>query len=109
MEMAMAESEQHSDLHNNEQESTSSPFIEYLQTEKGHQMAARVIGMAEDFKKMLLYKSGSQSLVEKWQLAIVIFAIVGAVTVLTLFNKFDPSIGILFGVLVGYIIGKKGL
>jgi hypothetical protein len=109
MEKSMAENDQHSDPHENEQENVSSPFIEYLQTEKGHQMAARVIGMAEDFKKMLLYKSGNQSLVEKWQLAIVIFAIVGAVTLLTLFNKFDPAVGILFGVLVGYIIGRKGL
>jgi hypothetical protein len=92
-----------------ESDNAPSPFIEYLQSEKGHQMATRIIGMAEDFKKMLLYKSGSHSLVEKWQLAIVIFAIVGAVTLLTLFNKFDPAVGILFGVLVGYIIGKKGL
>ncbi|MGD9102906.1 MAG: hypothetical protein PVH97_12850 [Desulfobacterales bacterium] len=105
----MAENNQHSDQPYSEPENASSPFIEYLQTEKGHQMAARILGMAEDFKKMLLYKSGSHSLVEKWQLAIVIFAIVGAVTVLTLFDKFDPAIGILFGVLVGYIIGKKGL
>lgn len=105
----MADNDIHAEQQSSEQEGASSPFIEYLQTEKGHQMATRVIGMAEDFKKMLLYKSGSHSLVEKWQLAIVIFAIVGAVTLLTLFNKFDPAVGILFGVLVGYIIGKKGL
>jgi hypothetical protein len=109
MVMPMAENDPHFKQQPNDHENTSSPFIEYLQTEKGHQMATRIIGMAEDFKKMLLSKSGSHSLVEKWQLAIVIFAIVGAVTLLTLFNKFDPAVGILFGVLVGYIIGRKGL
>jgi hypothetical protein len=109
MEIWMAENDLDSDYQYNEQEGASSPFIEYLQTEKGHQMANKVFAIAEDIKKTLLYQSGSHSLLEKWQLAIVIFAIVGAVTLLTLFDKFDPAVGILFGVLVGYIIGKKGL
>lgn len=84
-------------------------LVEYLKTEKGHQLASKIIGIVEDLKKAFLNKKASQTAVERWQLAIAITVIVVAVTVLTLFNRLDPSVAILFGTIFGYLIGKKGI
>ena len=87
----------------------TNPLVEYLKTEKGHQLASKIISIIEDLKKMYLGKKAGQGLIEKWQMAIAVTVIVTAVTVLTLFDKLDPAVGILFGTILGYLIGKKGL
>lgn len=91
-----------------EMDPDSNALVEYLKTEKGHQLATKVIGILDDIKKAFLGKTAGQTLIEKWQLALSISVIVFAVTLLTLFDKLDPSVAILFGTLFGYLIGKKG-
>lgn len=44
---------------------------------------------------------------EKAITCVLVVVIIVAVTILTYLDKFTPSIGVLFGSLVGYIYGKK--
>ncbi len=84
-----------------------SPLFEYLKTEQGHQLASRIVGIVEDVKKATLEKSSTHAIFEKWVQAAVIVVVVVAASVLSYFGKFETSIGVLFGTLVGYIFGKR--
>ena len=92
-----------------ETDQETNPLVEYLKTEKGHQLASKIIGIIDDLKKAFLGKKAGQTVMEKWQLAITISVIVFAVTLLTLMDRLDPSVAILFGTIFGYLIGKKNL
>lgn len=83
------------------------PFLDYLQTDKGHELASRTIGIVEDIKKATLEKSSDHAKFEKWMQFGVIIVVVVAASLLSYFGKFETSIGVLFGTLVGYIFGKR--
>jgi hypothetical protein len=83
------------------------PFLSYLETEKGHEIASRVLSIFEDIKKAALEKNASHAKFEKWlQVGIVLFVIVAS-SLLTYVEKFDSTVAVLFGTLVGYLFGKK--
>jgi hypothetical protein len=97
-------------LHNDrdqEEAPEQSPLMQYLTSDKGYTLASRLLEIIEDVKKDYFERPRRIAILEKWQIAIIFGAVVFAVTLLTLFDKFSPAVGILFGVLVGYIIGKK--
>jgi|SRR5450830_122701 len=83
------------------------PFLDYLQTDKGHELASRTIGIVEDVKKAALEKSSSHAIFEKWMQFGVVIVVVLAASILSYFGKFETSVGVLFGTLVGYIFGKR--
>jgi hypothetical protein len=83
------------------------PLFGYLQTQQGHEIASRVLGMLESIKHSTLDKSTGNVRVEKYIQAMVILAVVIATSVLVAFGKFESSVGVLFGTLVGYVFGKK--
>ncbi len=83
------------------------PFLNYLQSEQGHEIASRVLKIIEDVKKATLEKTTSHATFEKWLQAGIVVVVVGAASGLSYFGKFDTSLGVLFGTLVGYIFGKK--
>lgn len=84
-----------------------SPLFEYLKTDKGHELASRIVGIVEDIKKATLEKSSTHAIFEKWLQAAVIIVVVAAASILSYFGKFETSVGVLFGTLVGYIFGKR--
>ena len=84
-----------------------SPFLDYLKTENGHALAGRVIGLVEDFKKATLEKTTRHATLEKILQITIIVVVVGAASWLSYLDKFETSIGVLFGTLVGYFFGKR--
>lgn len=92
---------------NDDEEIDIGPFLAYLESEKGHEIASRSLKIIEDIKKATLETSSSHAKFEKWlQVTIIVIVIVSS-SVLTYFGKFDSTLGVLFGTLVGYLFGKK--
>ena len=83
------------------------PFFSYLESEKGHEIASRTLKIIEDIKKATLENTYSHASFEKWLQVLIIAMVIAASSVLTYFGKFDSTIGVLFGTLVGYLFGKK--
>src|SRR5260221_977273 len=79
------------------------PFLEYLESANGHELASRLLGIVEDIKKSALHKSTSHAIFEKILQATIIVVVVVATSLLTYFQRFDTSIAVLFGTFVGYI------
>ncbi len=83
------------------------PFLAYLESDKGHELASRTLKIFEDIKKSALENSASHAKFEKWlQVGIVVLVILAS-SFLTYVGKFDSTVGVLFGTLVGYLFGKK--
>lgn len=90
-----------------EDEIDVTPVLDYLQTDKGHEILSRVLTIFEDVKKATIEKSSSHAVFEKWLQAGIIILVVLATSVLSYLGKFETSVGVLFGTLVGYIFGRK--
>ncbi len=82
-------------------------ILGYLQSPQGHELTSRLLTVVEDIKKSTLEKNSSHAAFEKWLQAGIIFLVVIASSILAYLGKFDTSLGVLFGTLVGYIFGKK--
>jgi hypothetical protein len=85
----------------------TSPFFDYLRTQQGHEIASRAVSIIEDVKKAALSHSASNARLEKWLQIAIVVAVIAASTYLTATDKFNPTIGVLFGTLVGYVFGKR--
>lgn len=83
------------------------PLIAYLNGERGHELASRLIAVIESIKHSTIDKSASHAMVEKYVQVIVILAVVICTSLLVYVGKFEASVGVLFGTLVGYVFGKK--
>jgi hypothetical protein len=87
---------------NEEDEIDIGPFLAYLESERGHELASRTLRIFEDIKN-----SSSHAKFEKWLQVGIIFLVIVSSSALTYVGKFDSTIGVLFGTLVGYLFGKK--
>lgn len=83
------------------------PFLYYLESDKGHELASRLLAIIEDIKKATIQTSTSHAKFEKWLQAGIVLVVVVAASTLTYVGKFDSTLGVLFGTLVGYLFGKK--
>jgi hypothetical protein len=85
----------------------ASPVLDFLSTTNGSQIATQMISAFQSLQQ----EGGKTQLAinkfEKLITCVLVVVIITAVTALTYFDKFTPSIGVLFGSLVGYIYGKK--
>lgn len=90
-----------------EEESDFYPFFDYLQSDKGHEVTSRILRIFEDLKKVAIEKNVSHAKFERIMQVSVISGVVLAASFLTYFGKFDTSVGVLFGTLVGYLFGKR--
>jgi len=92
-----------------------SPFIDYLRSPEGHQIASRVVGLIEEIKKATLDKGAIQFQLDHKQKinlyflqgAVFAIAIISAST-LTYYDKFNSPMALLFGTMVGYFFGRRG-
>jgi hypothetical protein len=90
-----------------EEEIDVSYFFEYLHSEKGHEVASRILGIVEDLKKAALVRSSEHAKFERLLQVGTVVVVVVAASFLTYAGKFDASLGVLFGTLVGYLFGKR--
>lgn len=90
-----------------DQEVDFSPFIDYLKSPQGHDIASRVVGIIEDVKKATIDKNYSHAMFNRWLEAAVIVVVVGAVVGLSVVDKLNPTVGVLLGSVVGYFFGKN--
>ncbi|HYS05525.1 MAG TPA: hypothetical protein VEW47_10070 [Candidatus Dormibacteraeota bacterium] len=93
-------------------------FFEYLRSDKGHELATRIVSLFEEIKKATLDRSAEQALVQERfepqhrrnslivQAGTLGLTIVAA-SVLIYRGKFDSTAGVLFGTLVGYVFGRR--
>lgn len=84
-----------------------SPFLKYLQSPHGHEIASRVIGLIEDVKKATLDKNYAHAKFNRWMEAGVIVVVIGVVAWLSVVDKLNPTVGVLLGSVVGYFFGKN--
>ena len=93
-------------------------FFSYLQSPQGHELASRIVALIEEIKKATLDRSAEHSKLnvqlehrDKRNLLILQSAVFGiaiiAASLLTYCDKFNSTIAILFGTLVGYFFGRK--
>ncbi|MBI3596055.1 MAG: hypothetical protein HY203_02750 [Nitrospirae bacterium] len=94
-------------IDDNEEDVYPYSVFEYLDTEKGHQVATRVLDIIDEVKKATIAQKASYARLEKWLQIGIIGVVIVASTVLTLYDKFSPTIGMLFGTLLGYVFGKR--
>lgn len=85
----------------------TSPFFEYLRSDKGHEVVGRVLAIFEDIKKAAISQQSGHVKRELWMQLGIIGLVVAASTTLAVLGKFDATIGVLFGTLVGYVFGKR--
>ena len=83
------------------------PVLDYLKTEKGHELASRVVQIIEGIQQATLATNSKHVVFELWFKVITVVLVVIAASLLTWADKFNPTMGILFGTLVGYVFGKK--
>lgn len=97
----------------------------YLQSEKGHEIAKQVLDLIKGIKHSTLDRNVEQDKVNAEQARLrlervhkyygwvlfsqnVVFALaIVAASILTYLGKFDSPVAILFGTLVGYFFGRK--
>lgn len=84
-----------------------SPFFEYLKTPHGHEVATRVLNIFDDLKKAALNHTASQVKLERLLQIVIVIMVVLAASTLAVMDKFNATVGVLFGTLIGYIFGKK--
>jgi hypothetical protein len=83
------------------------PLLAYLGTTNGHEIASRILSVVESVKQSTLDKSSNNVRVEKYIQFGAVVAVITATTFLVYSGKFDASVGVLFGTVVGYAFGKK--
>lgn len=93
------------------------PFLEYLQSTEGHELASRMLSIIEDIKKATLESSSelhkrdseyNHRLQRLWLcLQSGVFAITIVVAAfLAWHGKLDPTLAALMGTLFGYFLGR---
>lgn len=84
-----------------------SPFFSYLGTERGHEIAKKFFDIFEGVKRFGMRQSSTHTVVEVIAKYLVFAGVVGGAVYLSSIGKFDSSVGVLFGTLIGYLFGKK--
>ncbi len=83
------------------------PFFNYLQSQPGHEVVNRLLSLVEDVKRSTLEKSTAHAMFGMGFQAAIVLVVIVATSVLTYLGKFEPSVAVLFGLLVGYIFGRR--
>lgn len=90
----------------NDEDFDISPFLSYLKTKEGQEIATRVVAIFEELRKVSLDRSSSLKTVETYLRYVMVLAVIVAAVTLSLYDKFDSTIGVLFGTLIGYFFGR---
>jgi len=88
-------------------EQDPSTILGFISSPNGSQLVSQVVSTIEGLQQ---HGNKAQIAITKFDkliTCILVLVVIAAVTWLTYADKFTPSIGVLFGTLVGYIYGKK--
>ena len=91
----------------NDEPHVRSQFLDLLETENGRRVAEKLLEVFESIQHKGTEKDLKVSAIEQIATIILIALVIGSVTWLTYAGKFTPSLGVLFGTLVGYVYGKN--
>ena len=80
-----------------------SDLLQFLATPPGEKLVERILGVLESFKG----KEHNKYLIELVTKVIASLVVVGVTVLLVSLGKFDPSVGVLFGAILGYIFASK--
>ncbi len=83
------------------------PFWAYLATPPGHEVATRVIAIFEDLKRFGMERNAGHQKIETFGKYGLVLAVIIASVFLSMNDKFDSTIGVLFGTLIGYFFGRS--
>ena len=84
-----------------------SPLLTYLETSRGHELASRVVGIFEGIQRATLETNSKHATLELTFKVVTVVCIIFVAGGLTYFDKFNPTMGVLLGTLLGYVFGKK--
>ena len=109
--MARKKVEEPEEMDEEYQDSALLPFLDYLHSKRGHELANRILDVIEDLKKASLDKNTKSAITQfKWvtiiQVGTVVLAI-GTATYLTIQDKFTTTISLFLGTVIGYFFGRK--
>lgn len=86
---------------------TRGAFWKYLESEQGNDIANRCLSIFESLQKIITEKNHTSGKHELHIKLAAVIAIVSAIITLSLLDKFDPSIGVVLGTIIGYLFSKK--
>jgi hypothetical protein len=89
------------------QESSWVRFIEYLQTPQGDGRLGQAIEIYKESSLRNLDATKSNIIFVRLTQAILLLVVIIAASILAYCDKFNPTISLLFGTVVGYFFGKK--
>jgi hypothetical protein len=90
-----------------ETENDFSAFWAYLSTPPGHEIATRVVAIFEDLKRFGMERNAGHQKIETIGKYVLIFSVIISAVFLSMNDKFDSTIGVLFGTLIGYFFGRN--
>ncbi|MCG6150343.1 hypothetical protein LFX15_18750 [Leptospira levettii] len=93
-------------------------FFEYLSSENGNQLASRIVSIIEGLKKSTVDNNArieekNLEYIHKFNTrfqtlqGVVYVSVLIASSLLAYLDKFTPTIGVLFGTIVGYFFGRR--
>jgi hypothetical protein len=80
-----------------------SDLLQFLATPPGEKLVDRILGVLESFKG----KDHNKDLIEMATKVVASLVVVGVTALLVGLGTFDPSVGVLFGAILGYIFANK--
>ena len=83
------------------------PFWAYLKTQEGHEIATRVVAIFEALRHAGMDRNALLQRIETFLRYSMVLAVIVAAVTLSLYDKFDSTIGVLFGTLIGYFFGRN--
>ncbi|MRG71574.1 hypothetical protein GH722_07335 [Alphaproteobacteria bacterium HT1-32] len=90
-----------------EEETDLRSFWTYLSTPSGHEVAIRVVAIIEDLKRFGMERNAGHQKINIIGKYILVFTVIIAAVLLSFYDKFDSTIGVLFGTLIGYFFGRS--
>jgi hypothetical protein len=93
------------------------PFIDYLQTKEGHELASRIVSLFEAIQKATIESAAEQKRKEMefhhktlklwmWLQSAVFIAVILSAVVLAWHGKLEATVASLMGTLFGYFLGR---
>lgn len=87
-----------------DEEYAGATAFDYLQTPQGHEVAKRLLGILERIANAKVDRDATAIRLERLVQIGIIVLVVAASTTLAIADKFNATIGLLFGTLVGYVL-----